>query len=235
MSNPEPGGSVNEIFRSQWIRKQLKDLPGGWRLLDAGAGEQQYRDACAHLKYVSQDFAAYKPEGENTGLQMDKWDYGKLDIISDITAIPEPSGSFDAVLCTEVLEHIPDATLALKEFARLIRPGGRLVLTAPFCSMTHFAPHHYATGFSVFFYAKHLPELGFRILQTEFNGNYFDYIEQEMKRVDFVAQRYCSDKPSWFEYQAIKAVRKMLKRFSASGKQSSELLTFGIHVLAERV
>lgn len=235
MSVSESQQLTNEQTRADWIRKHLKDLPSGWRLLDAGAGEQQYRDACTHLKYISQDFAAYKPEEKNTGLQMPGWNYGKLDIVSDITSIPEPSGSFDAILCSEVLEHIPEPVKALHEFSRLLRPGGKLILTAPFCSMTHFAPHHYATGFSIFFYAKHLPEAGFRMLSSEFNGNYFDYLEQEMRRVDSVAERYCNDKPSWMEYQAMKSVRKMLKRFSSKGKQSSELLTFGIHVLAERI
>lgn len=226
--------SMNEHKRAQWIRRQLKSLPAGWRLLDAGAGEQQYRDACAHLKYVSQDFAAYKPDEKNTGLQMPEWNYGKLDIISDIVSIPEPDASFDAILCSEVLEHIPDPIKAIKEFSRLLRKGGKLILTAPFCSMTHFAPHHYATGFSMYFYEKHLPENDFTIVDSEFNGNYFDYLEQELRRVDSVAQRYGNQQPSWVEYQAMKSVRKMLLRFSMKGDQSSELLSFGIHVLAER-
>ena len=82
-------------------------------------------------------------------------------------------------MCTEVLEHVPDPIAAIKEFNRLIKPGGYLLLTAPFVSITHFAPYHYASGLSRFFYEKYLPENYFRIEELEFNGNYFEYIAQK--------------------------------------------------------
>lgn len=43
-------------------------------------------------------------------------------------ALPAPDGAFDAVVCTQVLEYVPDAAGALREFARVLRPGGRLLL-----------------------------------------------------------------------------------------------------------
>lgn len=224
----------NETSRKDWIKKQLHKLPDGLRLLDAGAGEQQYKPFCTHLKYVSQDFAAYKPENLNRGLQMPSWDYGKLDIISDITSIPEPDQSFDAILCTEVFEHVPDPIAVIKEFSRLLRKGGKLILTAPFTSMTHFAPYHFATGFNRFFYEYHFPKAGLKIETLDFNGNYFDFIAQELQRMDHVALQYANDQPSWMEYQALKAVRKMTERFAAKGSRTTELLALGIHIVAAK-
>ncbi|WP_121022373.1 class I SAM-dependent methyltransferase [Helicobacter vulpis] len=55
---------------------------------------------------------------------MRKWGNTQLDIICDITAIPERDGSFDAIMCVEVFEHLPNPILALKEFSRLLRGGG---------------------------------------------------------------------------------------------------------------
>src|SRR5674476_1266665 len=66
------------------------------------------------------------------GLQTKGWDTTRIDLVSDITAIPAPDASFDAILCSEVLEHVPEPTHALDEFTRLLKPGGVLILTAPF-------------------------------------------------------------------------------------------------------
>jgi Methylase involved in ubiquinone/menaquinone biosynthesis len=52
-------------------------------------------------------------------LQTGPWDNSKLDIVSDILSIPLPDHSVDAIMCTEVLEHIPDPLGAIKEFSRL--------------------------------------------------------------------------------------------------------------------
>lgn len=50
----------------------------------------------------------------------------------DVTALSFARASFDAVLSFEVLEHLPNHLPALAEFARVLRPGGLLLLTAPF-------------------------------------------------------------------------------------------------------
>lgn len=166
-------GKNNEKYRITWVETTLKNIPSGKRILDAGAGEQQYRRFCSHLVYVSQDFAQYDGTGDGIGLQTGAWDQSKLDIISDICHIPEPEASFDVIMCTEVFEHLPDPLAAIKEFSRLLKSGGYLILTAPFCSLTHFAPYHYYTGFSRYFYEKHLPDNAFTLLEVSQNGNYF--------------------------------------------------------------
>ena len=151
-------GDHNQADRDVWIEKQLKALNDGVRILDAGAGEQKYKKYCSHLDYVSQDFGQYDGVGDSKGLQTEKWDQRSLDIICDITKIPQPDRSFDAILCLEVLEHLPEPILAIKEFNRILKSGGKLILTAPFCSLTHYSPYHFYSGFNSYFYKKHLPE-----------------------------------------------------------------------------
>jgi SAM-dependent methyltransferase len=56
---------------------------------------------------------------------------------ADITALSDADASLDAVGCFDVLEHVPDYRAALREFARVLVPGGRLVLTAPFVETAH--------------------------------------------------------------------------------------------------
>ena len=50
---------------------------------------------------------------------------------ADLTALPFPDGSFDVVIASEVLEHIPDDARAIGEIARVVRPGGRVAVTVP--------------------------------------------------------------------------------------------------------
>jgi 2-polyprenyl-3-methyl-5-hydroxy-6-metoxy-1,4-benzoquinol methylase len=50
-------------------------------------------------------------------LKLRKWDISQIDIISDITSIPVLNYSFDIVLCTEVLEHVPNPVAAIEEMA----------------------------------------------------------------------------------------------------------------------
>lgn len=182
--------NLNEEDRQVWLKKTLSCLPQGARILDAGAGELRNRPLCNHLSYVSQDFCQYEGRGDGKGLQTGNWDTTQIDLIFDITAIPESDAVFDAILCSEVLEHVPDPTKALDEFARLIKPTGKLILTAPFASMVHFAPYHYCSGFSRYWYEHHLTQRGFQIEELIPNGDWFAYCQQELMRLGGMARRY---------------------------------------------
>jgi hypothetical protein len=80
---------------------------------------------------------------------------------------------------------------SLEELGRLLGQGGHLVLTAPFLSMTHMAPYHYCTGFNRYFYLNTLPGLGLDIVELTPNGNFFEFVAQELRRVRSMSLR-CS-------------------------------------------
>jgi|GEM_PF-359053 len=225
-------GIQNESTRLAWLENVLTNLPSGLRLLDAGAGERQFAKFCSHLDYVAQDFAAYNGEGDGKGLQMGSWDQTQLDIISDITAIPELNASFDVILCVEVFEHLPDPIAALKEFSRLLRSGGQLIITAPFCSLTHFAPYHFYSGFNRYFYETHLPAQGFKIVEMTENGDFFEYVAQEIRRLPFMVEHYTQNVLQNQDSLALDSMLEILERVAIDGQKSAELLCFGYHVLA---
>ncbi len=181
-----PFQDINEIKRQAWLKLALSALPRGARLLDAGAGELKNRQYCGHLDYVSQDFCQYQGAAGGApeeGLQSPRWDTTRIDLVCDITAIPAPDASFDAILCSEVLEHVPEPTHVLDEFARLLKPGGVVILTAPFASNVHMAPYHYCSGFSKYWYEHHLARRGFKIESLTSNGDWYALLRQEITRL----------------------------------------------------
>jgi ubiquinone/menaquinone biosynthesis C-methylase UbiE len=226
-------GTTNESTRVKWIEETLKKIPAGLTILDAGAGESQFKKYCSHLKYIAQDFGQYHGEGQ-VGLQTGTWDNSKLDIVSDILAIPLADHSVDAIMCTEVLEHIPDPVRAITEFSRLVKSGGYLLITAPFASLTHFAPYHFASGLSRFFYEKHLPENNFEIAELQLNGNFFECVAQENRRIKSIAKKYSGINLNIFQKIVIHLNLLILQKLSKKDKGSSELLCYGIHVFARK-
>lgn len=226
------GKDLNESNRQAWLKEALAALPRGSRLLDAGAGELKNRRHCGHLDYVSQDFCQYQGQvgaAINEGLQTAQWDTSRIDLVSDIGSIPAPDESFDAVLCSEVLEHVPEPTRALDEFARLLKRGGKLILTAPFASHVHMAPHHYCTGFSRYWYEHHLPLRGFDIRELTPNGDWFAYTEQELMRLGGMERQLGNwTWPLAYAYSLVGVLYFKIR----GRKRAEDLACFGWHCIA---
>lgn len=227
-------GTKNASTREQWVKNELAKIKRGKKILDAGAGEQIYKPFCHHLHYFSQDFNQYDGKGDRREKQTGSWDNSKTDIISDITSIPKPNGYFDVILCTEVLEHVPNPLAGFSEFHRLLKKGGKLILTAPFCSLTHFSPYHFYTGFTKYFYEKELTAAGFQIDKIYPNGNYFEYLAQEIWRLPAVTKQYARSKFNKIDSLILYLILRKLQGLSTKGEKSSELLCFGYQLVATK-
>lgn len=166
----------NRENRDRWVGMQAARLAPGARVLDVGAGSCFYRPLFSHTKYETQDFEKLRDE------QCRANGYGQIDYVCDATQIPVSDAYFDVVLCTEVLEHLPEPILAIKEFARILKPGGQLLLTAPLGSGIHQEPYHYYGGFTPYWYQTFLPQYGFTDVQIEPNAGSFKYFSQEALR-----------------------------------------------------
>lgn len=114
-----------------WLEQAAQSMPAGSRVLDAGAGDAPYRHLFGHVQYESADFEAVaKP-------------YATQTYTCDLVAIPVEDGRFDRVICSQVLEHIPEPMTVLRELCRVTRPGGDLWLSAPLFYEEHEQPFDY--------------------------------------------------------------------------------------------
>ena len=98
-------------------------------LLDVGCGRQPYRNYFSHMTKIT----ACDHDGAR----------GAVDFTCPAHAIPVPAASFDAILSTEVLEHVPDPLAVWREFHRVLRPGGRVLLTVPMYWPSHEVPYDF--------------------------------------------------------------------------------------------
>jgi len=177
----------NTNDRIDFVKRELLSIPKGFTILDAGCGSQMFRETCSHLVYKSQDFGQYTTDekkmisGKNNSAN-EKYQYGELDYIGNIWDVDERSETFDAILCTEVFEHIPYPIETVQEFSRLLKKGGKLILTAPSNCLRHMDPYFFYSGFSDRWFEKILAEKGFRIVSIEPVGDYYSWLGVEMAR-----------------------------------------------------
>ncbi len=100
-----------------------KFAPAGAAILDAGCGTG------LNLRNLPPTAVGIDINPRNLELIRSRLPHHVVE--GDIEAMPFPDGSFDTILCTEVLEHVPAPETALREFNRVLRPGGVLIGSVP--------------------------------------------------------------------------------------------------------
>jgi SAM-dependent methyltransferase len=117
----------------KFVQEIAESIPPGKTVIDAGAGECQYKTLFAHTHYIAVDLCV----GDST------WDWSQVDVKAALHDIPLPDNIADVILCTEVLEHVSNPAEVVRELARLLKPGGQLFITVPFSAREHQTPFDY--------------------------------------------------------------------------------------------
>lgn len=144
-------------------------LPANARILDAGCGEGRHAESFRGRRYV----------GVDSGVGDRSWDYSRVDVAADLEALPFADGTFDAALNIVVLEHTRNPQQVLREIARTLAPGGRLLLVAPQQWEVHQAPNDYFR-FTRYGLETLLDRAGLQVESMQPTGGYFTLLARRL-------------------------------------------------------
>lgn len=150
------------------LNKQIKKFSSYMKgdILDVGSGKSdRYSRLFKFKKYVRLDIS---PDC-------------KPDIVADAQNIPLPDKSFDSIISTQGLEHIPNPSKVILEFYRLLKENGCCLITVPFFNEMHEEPHDY-WRFTRYSLEMMFKEAGFKIISIEPRGGFFSVIAQLFTR-----------------------------------------------------
>jgi SAM-dependent methyltransferase len=143
-------------FRSAFLRYQ-SHFHG--RILDIGCGIKPFKKFLTNSEYIGMEFKAG----------------AEPNICAIAEQLPFCDKSFDTVLCTEMLEHVPEPSQVLSECSRVMKPGAKLYITAPMTWYLHYEPNDYYrfTKYGIQYLCE---KAGFDVVSLERLGGFTMYL-----------------------------------------------------------
>ena len=165
---------VDSFQLRRLVAKAAAEISANDLVLDAGAGEGQYRHFFAHTRYVGVDLAV----GDST------WNYSGLSAVNTLERLSFPDDTFDVALCTQVLEHVSEPEGVLREIQRVLKPSGKLILSAPQSWHEHQVPHDYFryTSYGLEYL---LSKAGFAVEEMNPLGGYYWFLALQLRRFTY--------------------------------------------------
>jgi ubiquinone/menaquinone biosynthesis C-methylase UbiE len=134
------------------------------------------------------------------------------DVQADAACVPFGDGCFDAVICSELLEHVPDPREVLGEAYRVLRPNGKLLVCAPFLFPVHADPYDYGR-FTDYYWQESLSRIGFTDIHIERQGLFWSVLVDFLKQ--YAAQVLIHRRIRWMAMRAIALAQRWVFRTEA--------------------
>ena len=157
-----------------WLAIELKrfgeTLPAGALVLDAGAGDQRNRAHFGHCTYESADFQKVsKPYAVST-------------YVCDLSKIPVDAERYDALIFTQVMEHLPEPAKVVEELFRVLKPGGKLFYSAPLVFHEHEVPYDFMR-YTQYGVRSIFERAGFRVPEVKWLAGYLGTVSYKLRRM----------------------------------------------------
>jgi SAM-dependent methyltransferase len=166
----DPGYSLRRFFVDEFLFRFVATLPRGSAVLDIGGTREKQRG-----RFRTEHFGLRVTTVNISGER-------HPDIVADAAALPIEDGLFDAAICSEVLEHVPEPDRILQEAHRILRDGGKLFICVPFLHRIHPDPEDYGR-YTDTYWQKHLTAIGFHVAYIEKHGGYWTVLMEMLSMV----------------------------------------------------
>jgi SAM-dependent methyltransferase len=153
-------------------------------VLDVGCGRRPYEKTffAGASRYIGTDYLS---------------DRSRPDVVSSALDVPFSDNTFDTVVSTEVLEHVPEPLRALKEMHRVLKPGGHLVLSTPMYCPRHEVPYDFFRyPYDGMLYL--IKESGLDLVKLYNRGRSYVFVGQVIQQVQPIRAGWVSSLINWF-------------------------------------
>lgn len=168
---PFPATSIFDphFLGRHYFNRNLREVAAAaaGRLVDVGCGQKPFRSFLSPRRYVGVDLPHFSGGMADAA--------PAADVYADGGSLPFREGSVDTVTAFQILEHTPDPCRILAEARRILRPGGRIIVSVPQSYPMHGVPHDY------YRYTEHglrhlLERAGFAVETLRSNGSFGAYV-----------------------------------------------------------
>ena len=161
------------------IKQFAEIIPEAAMVLDAGAGDEPYKPLIANTRYESADFRkSNKPDAQTT-------------YVCDLKSIPVEDERYDFIFFTQVMEHLPEPDIVLLELFRVLKPGGKLLYTAPLFFEEHLQPYDFYR-YTQYGVRMLFERAGFTLERLDWMEGYYGTVAYQLNRM----ARYLPSLPS---------------------------------------
>lgn len=187
------GYSLRRYFVDEFHFRHVPALPPGSRVLDLGGNKIRKRGQF--------DIERYDLRVVYANLSATK----RPDVQAEAEHVPFEDSCFDAVLCSELLEHVPNPLTVLNEVYRVLRPGGVLLICVPFLSHIHSDPYDYGR-YTYHYWRENLAKIGFNDIHIEKQGLFWSVLVDMLREFAYQMATEGRPKSAWVRRQVVRLI-----------------------------